>query len=192
MTLSPMRFKSYVWPHNPRTYEIEFRRGIVTHKVPFGAYTLQNLGRTNRVLRGEGEFCGVGAYEEFKKLASVFYEDTPGILVHPLWQTANAYFADLSLKEVPTQDYVSYTFEFWECFDGYESGAVKVSYSGGTSLTAASAGKTSGKSWYTVKSGDCMWNIANACGLTLAELVALNPQVKNPNLIYPGDVLRTA
>jgi prophage DNA circulation protein len=192
MTLSPMRFKSYVWPHNPRTYEIEFRRGIVTHKVPFGAYTLQNLGRTNRVLRGEGEFCGAGAYEEFKKLASVFYEDTPGILVHPLWQTANAYFADLSLKEVPTQDYVSYTFEFWECFDGYESGAVKVSYSGGTSLTAASAGKTSGKSWYTVKSGDCMWNIANACGLTLAELVALNPQVKNPNLIYPGDVLRTA
>jgi prophage DNA circulation protein len=192
MTLSPMRFKSYVWPHNPRTYEIEFRRGIVTHKVPFGAYTLQNLGRTNRVLRGEGEFCGTGAYEEFKKLASVFYEDTPGILVHPLWQTANAYFADLSLKEVPTQDYVSYTFEFWECFDGYESGAVKVSYSGGTSLTAASAGKTSGKSWYTVKSGDCMWNIANACGLTLAELVALNPQVKNPNLIYPGDVLRTA
>jgi prophage DNA circulation protein len=187
-----MRFKSYVWPHNPRTYEIEFRRGIVTHKVPFGAYTLQNLGRTNRVLRGEGEFCGAGAYEEFKKLASVFYEDTPGILVHPLWQTANAYFADLSLKEVPTQDYVSYTFEFWECFDGYESGAVKVSYSGGTSLTAASAGKTSGKSWYTVKSGDCMWNIANACGLTLAELVALNPQVKNPNLIYPGDVLRTA
>lgn len=192
MTLSPMKFKSYVWPHNPRTYEIEFRRGIVTHKVPFGAYTLQNLGRTNRVLRGEGEFCGAGAYEEFKKLASVFYEDTPGILVHPLWQTANAYFADLSLKEVPTQDYVSYTFEFWECFDGYESGAVKVSYSGGTSLTAASAGKTSGKSWYTVKSGDCMWNIANACGLTLAELVALNPQVKNPNLIYPGDVLRTA
>ena len=67
MTLSPMRFKSYVWPHNPRTYEIEFRRGIVTHKVPFGAYTLQNLGRTNRVLRGEGEFCGAGAYEALAK-----------------------------------------------------------------------------------------------------------------------------
>ena len=60
MTLSPMRFKDYVWPHNPRVYEIEFSRQVVSHKIPMGKYSLQNLGRSHRVLRGEGEFAGEG------------------------------------------------------------------------------------------------------------------------------------
>ena len=101
MNLEPMRYKNYVWPHNPRTYEIIYDRNIAVHKVPFGRYFLQNLGLTRRILRGEGEFVGAGAYEEFKKLATVFYDEKPGLLVHPVWQVSNAYFASLSLKMVP-------------------------------------------------------------------------------------------
>ncbi|NMA69616.1 MAG: LysM peptidoglycan-binding domain-containing protein [Desulfitobacterium sp.] len=39
---------------------------------------------------------------------------------------------------------------------------------------------------YTVVKGDAMWKIAQKHGMTLKELVALNPQIKNINLIYPG------
>lgn len=41
----------------------------------------------------------------------------------------------------------------------------------------------------TVQSGDTMWGIANRNGVSLAALVDANPQVRNPNLIYPGQEL---
>ena len=68
MNLSPMRFKNFVWPHNPRTYTITFEREMALHKIPFGRHYLQSLGQTRRVLRGEGEFAGAGAYETFQQL----------------------------------------------------------------------------------------------------------------------------
>ena len=91
----------YVWPHNPRVYTIEYKRTMGARKVPFGRYHLQDLGPAQRVMRGEGEFVGEGAYGEFKKLATVFYAGGPGLLVHPVWQTSNAYFVELSLRQEP-------------------------------------------------------------------------------------------
>ena len=42
---------------------------------------------------------------------------------------------------------------------------------------------------YIVKKDDYMRKIAREHGITLEQLIALNPQVKNPNLIYAGQVL---
>lgn len=42
---------------------------------------------------------------------------------------------------------------------------------------------------YTVKSGDSLWSIARANGLTLDELLAQNPDIDNPALIRPGQVI---
>jgi uncharacterized YkwD family protein/spore coat assembly protein SafA len=42
---------------------------------------------------------------------------------------------------------------------------------------------------YTVKAGDTLWRIAYYHGLTLEEILAANPQIKNPSLIYPGQKL---
>lgn len=39
---------------------------------------------------------------------------------------------------------------------------------------------------YTVKSGDTMWKIASKYQVGTSEIIAANPQIKNPNLIYPG------
>ena len=44
--------------------------------------------------------------------------------------------------------------------------------------------------YYTVKSGDDLGKIAKKYGTTVEELIKLNPQIKNPNLIYPGDKIR--
>jgi len=39
---------------------------------------------------------------------------------------------------------------------------------------------------YTVLRGDFLARIARNCGTTLANILALNPQIANPNKIYPG------
>lgn len=43
----------------------------------------------------------------------------------------------------------------------------------------------------TVKAGDSLNQIAIKENITLTKLLQLNPQIKNPNLIYPGDVIKT-
>ncbi len=190
MKLSPMRYKDFTWPHNPRTYTIEYQRSMAVHKVPFGRYHLQDLGPTQRVMKGEGEFVGSGAYEQFKALASVFYSEGPGTLIHPVWQASNAYFVELSLAQEPRQDYVRYTFTFWESYDGYQAYAREVSdISDGSVDTDSTAGSAS-EVWHTVASGESLWKIARDYGAELTAVIALNPQIKNPNLIYAGEKVR--
>jgi len=39
---------------------------------------------------------------------------------------------------------------------------------------------------YTAVAGDSLWQIAAKHGVALNELIAANPQIANPNIIYPG------
>ena len=189
MRLEPMRYKEYTWPHNPETYTVEYRRCLAAHKVPFGGYCLQDLGNTYRVLRGEGVFAGEGAYEEFENLEAVFGQTGPGMLVHPVWPAASAYFVSLRLAEEPLPDYVRYTFEFWE--DQTSGGGLTEVPAENTAQTGSGSGTTGGETvFYTVKKGDTLWGIARRYGVTLTALITANPQIKNPNLIYPGDRVR--
>ncbi len=185
--LSPMRYKGYTWPHNPRVYSIDYERKMAVHKTPFGLFRLQDLGRTNRIMEGTGEFVGEGAYSQFGALANVFYENGPGLLVHPLWQPANAYFVSLRLEEEPRPDYVRYSFAFWEDDSRYTGLAVQETRQG---RDGPARNGESGAVTYTVVKGDTLWAIAGSHGLSLAEIVALNPQIKNPNLIRVGDKVR--
>lgn len=185
MMLAPMRYKDYIWPHNPATYSITYERQVAVHKVPFGRHCMQDLGMGCRVMRGQGEFAGEGAYEEFKRLATVFYDGGPGLLIHPLWQIANAYFTNLKLEQEPLPDYVRYSFEFRERYDGYNEELTSLGRAGGTSCQ--SAGETLPETVCTTVSGDTLWGIANRYGVTLEDLLKANPWIKNPNLIHVGD-----
>ena len=42
---------------------------------------------------------------------------------------------------------------------------------------------------YTVVKGDSMWKIATRYEVGLSEIKSANPQISNPDLIYPGQVL---
>lgn len=191
MNLSPMRYRGYTWPHNPRVYSIDYNRSVAMHKLPFGLYQLQDLGRTNRVMKGEGEFVGEGAYQQFGQLANTFYLEGPGLLVHPLWQASNAYFVSLRLEQAPRPDYVRYSFAFWEENDQYNGVVTRVTEltSSGvveaTSHTATPQGR-----WHSVTKGDTLWALAQRYGLSLTQLITLNPQIKNPNLIQVGEEVR--
>ena len=189
MELSPMRYKTYTWPHNPRVYTIDYERKMALHKTPFGLFHLQDLGRTNRIMEGEGEFVGEDAYTQFGQLANVFYDSGPGLLVHPLWQAANAYFVSLRLEQEPRPDYVRYSFSFWEDDSWYTGLAVQMAQ--GEETAGGSGGSSALEpAWHRVVRGDTLWAIANTYGVSLSQLIALNPQIKNPNLIRVGDEVR--
>lgn len=51
-------------------------------------------------------------------------------------------------------------------------------------INASAATKT-----HTVVSGDSMWKIANKYEVGLSEIKGANPQIKNYDLIYPGQVI---
>lgn len=206
MELAPMRYKDFVWPHNPYTYTIEYERVMGNQKVPFGRYHLQDMGLTRRVMKGEGEFIGEDAYDRFKALATVFYSGGPGALIHPVWQASNAYFVELSLRQAPRRDYVRYTFTFWESYDEYQGRTGLTEEKEGTGGTAGNISRTAsgtgagtaatttaggtGELWHRVRKGESLWKIARDYGAELTAVIALNPQIKNPNLIYVGQEVR--
>lgn len=42
---------------------------------------------------------------------------------------------------------------------------------------------------YTVVRGDSLWKIAVRYRIGISEIINANPQIKNPNLIYPGQIV---
>ena len=188
MVLAPMRFKNFVWPHNPRVYAIAFERKMAVHKIPFGLHHLQSLGQTRRVLRGEGEFVGERAYDTLKELATVFYEETPGVLVHPVWMTTTAWFAALELRQEPKRDYVAYSFEFWETEEG--AGETRLALRALPGGGEGAGTQTGEELWHTVAQGETLWGLARRYGVELERVIALNPDIRNPNLIFPGQRVR--
>ena len=182
MTLSPMRYKNYVWPHNPKVYSIDYERKMGVSKIPGGGYVLQDLGQTNRVMAGAGEFVGEGAYAEFGKLANAFYDPGPGQLVHPLWQTASAHFVSLRLEQEPRADYVRYSFVFWE--DSGDDVGVKKVAKAQTQQTVEQA------HIHKVVQGDTLWGIARQYGLSMERLLEMNPGIRDINMIQIGEKVR--
>lgn len=204
MPLTPMRYKDYVWPHNPRTYSISYRRIVANDKIPFAHYYMQDLGLDCRVLSGEGEFSGEGAYDEFKRLASIFYSSGPGLLIHPVWQPSSAYFVALELMQEPRRDYVSYRFEFWEDTARHTAGVYEFPSdsdapdaspaptppsSTPSAPTPTVSGTASQKKTHTVRAGETFTSIAAAYNTTAAALIAKNPSLRPAQGLASGAML---
>ncbi|MBD0379960.1 CAP domain-containing protein [Paenibacillus sedimenti] len=56
-------------------------------------------------------------------------------------------------------------------------------------IIAGSGAASASAAAYTVKSQDTMWTISQKHGVSLSALIAQNPQVANPNIIWPGMIL---
>ena len=174
---APMRYKDFIWPNNPKTYTISYTRQTALHKIPLGTYAVEDLGRTCRVMRGEGEFYGPKAYETFKKLATVFYEGGAGVLFHPVWMTTGAYFTSLQLRQEPREDYVAYSFTFEEDFPRSD---------GMKQVTPSSAEAV----YCVAEEGENIWSLAARCGVTAAQILQLNPHISNGNRLPAGEKVR--
>ena len=56
-------------------------------------------------------------------------------------------------------------------------------------LVPAVSAANSSYTTYKVVAGDSLWKIAVKHEIGLSEIINANPQIKNPNLIYPGDTV---
>lgn len=187
--LAPMQYRDFVWPNNPRVFEVEYRRTLHSYKLPFSGYVVQNLGLQNKIIRGEGEFVGPKAYENFRRLAALFEENKGGKLVHPVWPTMRAYFAKLSLKQEPKEDYISYSFEFWEYkgskFEDLADEMDKTDYSDlGSQVLGA-------RYYVVAQEGMTLRLIAEEKSVSLQLLEEVNPTITNPDeVLRIGRLLR--
>ena len=57
-------------------------------------------------------------------------------------------------------------------------------------LENVAGGAATQNNYYTIKSGDTLSGIAAKFHTTIDMLMYLNPQIKNPNLIYAGKTIR--
>jgi len=74
---------------------------------------------------------------------------------------------------------------------GHPAGNFTVLWAGDV-LNVGSGVQPPSAEYYTVQSGDTLSMIAGKHGLSLAEIEALNPQIRNPDLIFPGQSVRVA
>lgn len=191
MDLAPLKYKNYTWPHNPRTYIMDYEKNIATHEYPYSNLNdVEDTGTKPRTVQGEGEFVGEGAYEEFKKLASIFYSKGPGKLIHPIWDIQEAIFKSLRVEQEPTPNYVKYSFTFIEDSKKTIIKEVKTPTKSSSKLSESVKEKAKVSKTYTVKKNDTLGAIAKRNKVKLSDLIKRNPQIKNPNLIYPGQKVK--
>lgn len=176
MTLAKMSYKGFTWPHNPKTCTVSAKRTVAQAKLLGGRWVSQDLGVQGRVISGTGEFSGEKAYQHFLDLYEVFLQDGPGELVHPVLGRIQAVMTSLELLQKPIENYVSYSFSFYQWGDEPQAGAANSTDDGQTT--------------YTLSQGEDFWSVSSLFGLTAEELAHLNPEVSNPARVIAGDTLK--
>lgn len=180
--LSHMQYRSFVWPNNPRVFEVEYRRTLHSYKLPFSGYVVQDLGLQNKVIRGEGEFVGSDAYETFRALAALFEENKGGKLTHPVWPDMNVYFAKLSLRQEPKENFISYSFEFWEYIGSKFEDAEDAMDTNNYPIAVPDTSKIR---YYSVVNNETLRTISVSKSVPLDRLKEMNPSITDPDAVIP-------
>jgi len=187
MSLKKMKYKNFTWPNNPAEYNVSHDKRIISHSYPdLNKSEQEELGTNSRIVTGSGVFFGKNAYKDYLTLHNVFIQKTPGLLVHPIWPSFHANFTKLVTKEEPLPNYVAYEFEFIE--HAVINTVTKIIPPPKPAKPPTPPVRT-----YTVKKGDNLWNISKkyyGTGTKWPTIANANKKIiKNPNLIYPGQVL---
>ncbi len=172
MNLDVMKYKNFVWPHNPSTIDITVARDLKEAKIPFKGSVIQDFGREKRIVSGRGQFFGEDCMAQFENLFLVFKQGGAGYLSLPGMDAFLVLFKDLKLIGNSIPNVVNYSFEFWE----------------DSSSTATEADFQA--DFYTALEGDTLWSIAANFDVSIDTLLALNPTVKRPNQLNASEKVR--
>lgn len=160
MKLAPMRFMGVEWHHNPREISVSCEKRVNELHAPFGTAFVQNTGRRNRVIRGEGELYGADCARQFAQLYALFQSGGCGVLALPELGALYAVFEELKLLGTPKEDVLSYGFVFREVME----------------LSPAERARR-----YAAAAGETLWDVSYRFDVVIDRLVALNPWVKRPD-----------
>jgi hypothetical protein len=189
-----MSYKTFVWDNNPSSCTYTCEKTVAKHKyIESDVSDVEDMGVDTAVITGEGEFFGGNAYNQWMALVAVYKDHGPGAFSHPVFKDVQfAIMKKLEAKLEPRQNYVSYSFEFWQHSEPKEilvrldTPATPTVASSIPATVATPVAKT-----YKVVSGDTLWKIAKSyCGdgNRYTEIASAN-NIKNPNIISVGQVL---
>lgn len=170
MKLIPMKYKDYIWPHNPRELRMTSLKDLKEMNTPFNGSVFQNFGREKRVVRGVGEFFGEDCVEQFNELFEIFKMKGSGFLALPDVSPFLAEFKSLEMSVQTKPNVIEYSFEFWEDMSDIAEN--------GSNL----------KDSHVIQEGETLWDIAYKYDLSVDALLKLN-DIKNPNELSPGEVV---
>lgn len=154
-----MSYKDFVFPVVPYAIRISEKRNISNRIVPYGGSVVEDLGKTARVISGEGEFYGENCIGDFIRLKSVMAKGGGGMLYIPSQSPVYAVFESLELICSDSEDVVRYSFRFTESFE--KSDCIERCIRG------------DGKS--------CLWDISYRYGIDIDSLVLMNPHIRRPD-----------
>lgn len=164
-----MKFKDYEWPYNPRELKIEQQKNLNQINLPFVGTIIQNLNCDKKIISGSGEFFGDDCFEKYNKLCEVYKEDEKGYLSIPGVGTFLVEFKKLNMNCKPGPKSVYYYFEFWETLNVQTTNEALIA------------------TYHVVKNGETIFDIAKMYSKTTAQIFKLNPNIKRPDDIKPGD-----
>lgn len=160
MNLVPMRFKGVEWHHNPREIAFSCEKKVNRLHAPFDKEYIQETGKKNMIIKGEGELYGADCGEQFRALLKLFKSGGSGVLSIPALGTLHAVFEGLSVKGIPKPDVLRYSFVFRELSEAEKR-----------DITEA----------YNAAEGETLWDVSYRFGIVIDRLIALNPWVKRPD-----------
>ena len=169
MKLIPMKFGGVVWHHNPREITFECEKNVNELLSPFESSAIQETGRRNMIIKGEGELYGEDCLEQFARLFELFKKSGQGVLAIPQISPVYAVFESLRIIGQPRPDVLTYSFVFREVMQS-QSEDKPVNY--------------------VVGEDESLWDVSYKFGISIDKLVELNPQFKRPDIVNEGEVIR--
>lgn len=164
-----IKFKDYEWPYNPSKLKIEQQKNLSQIDLPFVGTIIQNLNCGKKIISGSGEFFGEDCFEKYNKLNLAYKENSSGYLSIPEIGTFLVEFKKLNISCDPGPKSVAYYFEFWETLNTQTTKEALVA------------------NYHIVKNSETVFDIAKMYNKTTAEIFKLNPNIKRPDDIKPGD-----
>ncbi len=171
MKLIPMRFSGFEWHHNPREISFECDKKVNEFIVPKNTAEVQDSGRKNMIVRGVGELYGEDCLDQFASLLALFKKGGTGVLSIENFEPIFAVFESVKLIGAPRENILTYSFVFREVMEEKERRKTAL---------------------YTAQNGENLWDISYKFGVVIDELVRLNPQIKRPDVVPDGEVIRLA
>lgn len=163
-----MKFKGYKWHHNPHELVFEDEKKVSELTAPFDKSVVQNAGRRNMRISGEGELYGEDCLDQFLRLLELFREGGSGVLSIAGIPSVYAVFESLKLVGRPRPDILTYRFVFRELMEERDDKLREV----------------------TAAPNENLWDISYRFGIDIDTLVRLNPQVRRPDELTAGEVVR--
>lgn len=170
MTLTPMRFDGYTWPHNPRSLTLESGRRTIEFAPPLRDAGMTLAGERITAVEGTGEWYGGDALSQYAELYALYRRGGVGVLAIPGLEAMHACFVSLTLTAAPSDGVPGYRFRF----------------------ERAAAPQAEQPTQYTVTSGDgeSLWDVSYRLGIGIDQLVELNPQIRYPDAVMINERVR--